>query len=122
MASFTSGEGYETHHLLDNYDWASIDARGGTVVDLGGSHGFVCVALAQRWKNMRFVVQDLPKTIASAPKLEPDEIAARIVFQAHDFNTEQPVKGADGMCVLSLPLSQAESTPSSPQPNKKNKT
>ena len=37
------------------------------------------------------MVQDLPKTVASAPK----DVDARIQFQAHDFFTEQPVKGAD---------------------------
>ena len=94
MVSLTGGEGYEVSYLLDNYDWASIDAISGTVVDVGGSHGFVCVDLAKRYKNMKFVVQDLPKTVNSAPKLD-DEIKDRITFQAHDFHTVQPVKGAD---------------------------
>ncbi|KAH6705376.1 O-methyltransferase-domain-containing protein, partial [Leptodontidium sp. MPI-SDFR-AT-0119] len=94
MVSLTGGEGYELSYLLDNYDWASLDAAGATIVDIGGSHGFVCIALAERYPNLKFVVQDLPKTIASAPKL-PDEIASRITFQAHDFHTTQPVKGAD---------------------------
>ncbi|KAH8588090.1 S-adenosyl-L-methionine-dependent methyltransferase [Bisporella sp. PMI_857] len=54
----------------------------GTVVDIGGSHG------------LRFVVQDLPKTTSSAPELDAN-IKDRIKFQAHDFHTQQPVKGAD---------------------------
>jgi hypothetical protein len=95
MKSLTSGEGYEVSYLLDNYDWASIDEIGGTVVDVGGSHGFVCVDLARRWKRMRFVVQDLPNMIAGAPEYDGD-IGERITFQAHDFMTEQPVRGADG--------------------------
>jgi len=95
MKSLTGGEGYEVSYLLDNYDWASIDEIGGTVVDVGGSHGFVCVDLARRWKRMRFVVQDLPNMIAGAPKYDGD-IGERIAFQAHDFMTEQPVRGADG--------------------------
>ena len=94
MNSLTGGEGYEVNYLLDNYDWAAIDAASGTVVDIGGSHGFVCVDLAKRYKNMKFVVQDLPKTVNSAPMLDPG-IADRITFQAHDFHTLQPVKGAD---------------------------
>jgi len=94
MASLTGGEGYEVSYMIDNYDWKSIDSTGGTLVDIGGSHGFVCVDLANRYKNIKFVVQDLPKTVASAPKLD-DDIADRITFQAHDFHTEQPVKGAD---------------------------
>lgn len=95
MKSLTGGEGYEVSYLLDNYDWASIDENGGTVVDVGGSHGFVCVDLAKRWKRMKFVVQDLPNMIAGAPQHDGD-IGARITFQAHDFLTEQTVRGADG--------------------------
>ena len=95
MASLTGGEGYEVSYLLNNYDWAAIDAVSGTVVDVGGSHGFVCVDLARRYRKMKFVVQDLPKTVASAPKLEGD-FGQRIMFQPHDFFTTQPVKGADG--------------------------
>lgn len=94
MVSLTGGEGYEVSYLLDNYDWASLDAKSGTIVDVGGSHGFVCVDLAKRYPNLKFVVQDLPKTINSAPTLAP-EIADRITFQAHDFYTPQPVKDAD---------------------------
>ncbi|KAL3422651.1 o-methyltransferase [Phlyctema vagabunda] len=95
MKSLTGGEGYEVDYLVDNYNWESIDSLpgGGTVVDIGGSHGFVCVDLAKRWSNMKFVVQDLPKTVASAPDL--GALKERITFQAHDFHTLQPVKGAD---------------------------
>lgn len=94
MTSLTGGEGYEISYFLDNYDWDAIDRVGGTVVDIGGSHGFVCIDLAKRYKNLKFVVQDLPQTIASAPALEAD-LADRITFQAHDFHTQQPVVGAD---------------------------
>jgi hypothetical protein len=101
MKSLTSGEGYEVSYLLDNYGWASIDEIGGTVVDVGGSHGFVCMDLARRWKKMRFVVQDLPNMIAGAPEFDGD-LGERITFQAHDFMTEQPVRGADGEFTILL--------------------
>ena len=94
MKSLIEGEGYEVSHLVEGYDWASLDAKGGTVVDVGGSQGFVCIELAKQFKNLKFVVQDLPKTIASAPTLEAD-IKERVMFQEHDFFTPQKVKGAD---------------------------
>lgn len=53
------------------------------------------VALAKRFPQLRFVVQDLPKTVADGPAHIPPDLAARIRFQAHDFFTEQPVHGAD---------------------------
>lgn len=103
MASLTGGEGYEVSYFVGGYDdLVEVDARGGTFVDVGGSHGFVCAALAHRWRNMRFVVQDLPKTVDSAPKpvCDDEQVAERVQFMAHDFFTEQTVK-ADGQ--FSLP-------------------
>ncbi|KAK1239245.1 hypothetical protein MKX08_006306 [Trichoderma sp. CBMAI-0020] len=97
MVSFTHGEGYEVSHLVDNYDFSDVDARGGTFVDIGGSHGFVSDALAKRWKNINFIVQDRQEMVDSAPKpvSEDPSVAERLSFQVHDFFKEQPVKGAD---------------------------
>ncbi|TDZ75074.1 Chlorophenol O-methyltransferase [Colletotrichum trifolii] len=97
MVSLTGGEGYEIRHLVDAYDFSDVDSRGGTLVDVGGSRGFVCVDLAKRWRNMKFVVQDLQKTVDSAPKpvSEDAQVAGRIEFMAHDFFTEQVVRNAD---------------------------
>ncbi|KAI8675024.1 Methyltransf-2 domain-containing protein [Fusarium keratoplasticum] len=97
MASLTGGKGYEVSYFVDNYDLSDVDANEGTLVDVGGSHGFVCVDLGKKWKKMKFVVQDLQKTVDSAPKpiCEDQDVAERITLQAHDFFTEQPVKGAD---------------------------
>ncbi|KAJ4263755.1 hypothetical protein NW762_005788 [Fusarium torreyae] len=97
MASLTGGEGYEVYHLVDNYDFSEVDANEGTLVDIGGSHGFVCVDLAKKWSKMKFVVQDLPKTISSIPEpiCEDKAVSQRITVQVHDFFTEQCVKDAD---------------------------
>ncbi|KAH8886740.1 S-adenosyl-L-methionine-dependent methyltransferase [Thozetella sp. PMI_491] len=101
MASLTGGEGYEPKYLIDvvggGYDFSSLDAAGGVFVDIGGSHGFICLELAEVYKNLTFIVQDLPRTVESAPQpIHGDsQIASRIKFQAHDFFTEQPAKGAD---------------------------
>lgn len=98
MASLTGGEGYEVRYLVDSYDFSEINNNKGTLVDVGGSHGFVCVDLAKKWDKMKFVVQDLAKTISSAPEpiCADEEVAQRISLQVHDFFTEQPVKDADG--------------------------
>jgi hypothetical protein len=94
MASLMGGEGYEPSYLIENYDWASLDAKGATIVDVGGSCGHVSIALAQHFKTLKFVVQDLPKAIAGMLNL-PEDVKDRITFQAHDFFTPQPTKGAD---------------------------
>lgn len=93
MQSLTGGEGYEVDYLVNGWPWDALGSA--TVVDVGGSHGFVPVALAKRFPDLRFVVQDLPKTVADGPAHIPPEFADRIEFQAHDFFTEQPVHGAD---------------------------
>ncbi|KAI1091993.1 S-adenosyl-L-methionine-dependent methyltransferase [Rostrohypoxylon terebratum] len=97
MASLTGGEGYELSYITEGCDLTDVDARGGTLVDLGGSHGFASLYLARQFRNMKFVVQDLPKMIESAPKpiCAEVKVAKRITLQAHNFFTEQPVKGAD---------------------------
>ncbi|KAI9732978.1 MAG: hypothetical protein M1818_007411 [Claussenomyces sp. TS43310] len=95
MHSLSNGEGYEPSYLVDHYPWADLDARQALVVDLGGSHGFVCKLLAERFPRLRFLVQDLPKMIVSAPSFAGTDLEGRIEFMAHDFMTEQPVKGAD---------------------------
>ncbi|TLD38799.1 S-adenosyl-L-methionine-dependent methyltransferase [Venturia nashicola] len=93
MASLTGGEGYEVSHIVDNYPWADLGKA--TVVDVGGSIGFVCVALAKKFPELSFVVQDLPKTVADGPANVPIEFKDRIEFQPHDFYKPQPVKDAD---------------------------
>ncbi|KAJ4018180.1 hypothetical protein NW766_004258 [Fusarium irregulare] len=97
MASLTGGEGYEVGYFVENYDFSEVNNNEGTFVDVGGSHGFVCVDLARKWDKMKFVVQDLPKTISSAPNpiCEDEGVTQRISLQAHDFFTQQPIKGAD---------------------------
>lgn len=106
MASLTGGEGYEPSHFVAACDLGELDARGGTFVDVGGSHGFVCVELAKRWPNMRFVVQDLAKTVESAPKPvdEDAQVAERVEFKAHDFFGKQDVVGdGESFCFSVLP-------------------
>jgi hypothetical protein len=49
MASLSTGEGFELSYFSDveagGYDMSSIDAAGGTFVDLGGSHGVSALQL-----------------------------------------------------------------------------
>ena len=85
--------GNSPSHLLANYPWASLAAA--TVVDVGGSDGYISIQLARAFPNLRLVVQDLPNVIACAIDKIPPELEGRIKFQKHDFFTEQPEVGAD---------------------------
>lgn len=67
-----------------------------TVVDVGGSHGQVAVALAKKYPSIeQIIVQDLPDTISGLNTRIPLEFQHRITGMEHDFLTIQPVKGAD---------------------------
>lgn len=101
MKGLSEGEGFELSHLVTGYDWGRIDqlenddkSKGGLVVDIGGSLGFVSTAIAQSFQNLKFVVQDLGrvyKDLDPVSKL-PEEMKSRISFMAHDFFEEQPVQ------------------------------
>ncbi|KAF2833327.1 sterigmatocystin 8-O-methyltransferase precursor [Ophiobolus disseminans] len=93
MSFLQTFPGLEPSHAVKAYDWASLGKA--TVVDVGGSHGLVCIALAKEFPGLQFVVQDLPKVVEDAKTKSPAELSHRVTFQAHDFFEEQPVKDAD---------------------------
>lgn len=94
MSSFQKGDGFAAKHVVDGFDWASLPP-GSTVVDVGGSHGEIDMAIARKYPHLRFVVQDLPETIASAEeakKIIQDE-GLNVKFMVHDFLTPQTING-----------------------------
>ena len=90
MAAYSTGKGYEAHHLLDNCDWASLG--NGLVVDVGGAGGHISFSIAQRYENLNFLVQDQETIISGSSSKVPTELTSRVKFMAHDFFTEQPVQ------------------------------
>ncbi|KAF4633506.1 hypothetical protein G7Y89_g4613 [Cudoniella acicularis] len=92
MKAFTEGTGFDLQYV-DNYPWKEIE--NGTVVDVGGSHGFACTKLASSFPGLKFIVQDLPSVVANGANSVPAELSRRIEFMAHDFLKEQPIKNAD---------------------------
>ncbi|KAF2993168.1 hypothetical protein E8E13_000504 [Curvularia kusanoi] len=71
------------------YDWAQHAE--GTVVDVGGSHGNIAFPLAERFPQIKVVVQDRPEVVATASV----DRHANVAFEAHDFFAAQPRHGAD---------------------------
>lgn len=101
--------------LLD-YPWAALGKA--TIVDVGGgvgkiralytlqfSHvltlaGGMSLELAKRFPNLNFVLQDRASVVEKAKVVWAREVpevvtSGRIKFMAHDFSTEQPIKGAE---------------------------
>jgi len=95
MRFMTQGTLYDINHLINGYEWTALDEKGGTVVDIGGGHGGVSRALASATSKLQLIVQDLPGTVKEGESILPAALKERVTFMAHDFLTEQPVKGAD---------------------------
>ncbi len=71
------------------------------IVDVGGGMGHDLVELRKKQPDIpgRFILQDLPQVIEQIP--QPIQ---GIEATAHDFYTEQPVKGATIIEPFRLPL------------------
>lgn len=96
MDAVGSSPNSDLSHLIKAFDWAGLATA--TVVDVGGSIGHSCVALAKEFPQLELVVQDIPHVVEAGIKAVREQnggdIASRIRFQPHDFFTPQPVKGA----------------------------
>ncbi|KAI4261944.1 MAG: hypothetical protein L6R42_002870 [Xanthoria sp. 1 TBL-2021] len=93
MTFGSNGAGLEAHHILKGYDWRSLGEI--TVVDVGGSHGTLSIAMAQAFPSLRCVVQDRSEVIGSGQDNLPSDLHDRVSFMAHDFFEEQPLRGAE---------------------------
>ncbi|KAI1318231.1 O-methyltransferase-like protein [Xylariaceae sp. FL0255] len=87
MSGFAAAQ--DLKPLSAGWDWASVDVSKGTVVDIGGGWGPVCIGLAKDYPNINFVVQDFEDVVAEGPSHVPSELKERIKFQSYNF-LEQP--------------------------------
>ncbi|KAF2443247.1 S-adenosyl-L-methionine-dependent methyltransferase [Karstenula rhodostoma CBS 690.94] len=93
MSNFSKGASHKVEHLITNYDWPALGES--TIVDLGGSHGHISLAIAAAHPKLKFVVEDLPGTTAQGEEMLPAEYKDRISFIGHNLNDPQPYHGAD---------------------------
>ncbi|KAK8230749.1 O-methyltransferase-domain-containing protein [Phyllosticta capitalensis] len=84
------------HNTTDDGSiWQEIDRPGAVMVDVGGGHGHIAMAIARATRHLKCVVEDLPGTVEITKKEIPPELEGRVQCQAQDFFTEQQWKGAD---------------------------
>lgn len=91
------GIGLEPDYVLKGFDWSSVED--GIVVDIGGSHASLSIAIAQNFPAQRCIVQDKIEVVGCGRGTTPAKLADRVTFTAHDFFTEQPIKNA-GIYIL----------------------
>ncbi|KAI1870341.1 uncharacterized protein JN550_005269 [Neoarthrinium moseri] len=88
MAGMAASERFSLEHLVDGFDWASLP-RGATVIDIGGANGHASMAVAEKFPQLQFVVQDL-KSAFNERELH-DHLKSRVRFMEYDFYSPQPV-------------------------------
>ncbi|KIY00481.1 uncharacterized protein Z520_04166 [Fonsecaea multimorphosa CBS 102226] len=87
------GGGHDRKYTIQGFNWEGLGEA--TVVDVGGSSGFISMSLAERFPALHFVVQDLPEVEDAFNALIPTSLKSRVTFQRHDFMTPQPLHNAD---------------------------
>ncbi|KAI0318073.1 S-adenosyl-L-methionine-dependent methyltransferase [Amylostereum chailletii] len=85
--------------ILHGFEWKDLNP-GAIVVDVGGGIGGQSMTLAQNHSQLKFVVQDREPVVRDAAAFWDGQLPGaikegRVVLQAHDFFTAQPVKNAD---------------------------
>ncbi|KAL2863146.1 O-methyltransferase-domain-containing protein [Aspergillus lucknowensis] len=101
MRAVTASQGTHLKQLVECWDWTSLGR--GLVVDVGGSTGHASIALARKFPELRFIVEDLPDVVAGGPAYlesqsqsqEDADLASRITYQRHDFFEPQPAMAGD---------------------------
>jgi hypothetical protein len=93
MKAIMGGGSHASHHALQGFDWDGLGKA--TVVDCGGSIGHVSVKIASQHPDLTMIVQDFGTLNPQFDATVPTSLKPRISFQAHDFFTPQPVKGAE---------------------------
>jgi 6-hydroxytryprostatin B O-methyltransferase len=72
MIEMVSTEGYGIHHLVGGYRWEKLGKA--RIVDVGGSTGHACIAIAGKAPDATFIVQDLPGVIEQGRKALPKNL------------------------------------------------
>ncbi|ORY59300.1 putative O-methyltransferase [Pseudomassariella vexata] len=97
MRAVATNQGTHMKHLVNGLEWGSNPKA--TIVDVGGSTGHSCIALAQAYPGLNFIVQDLPEVVEGGPKIlegvNDASVSSRIQYQGHNFFETNPVIGAD---------------------------
>jgi SAM-dependent methyltransferase len=101
-----TGESQDLHRSDDDQRWAAyqramralsgiaapeivkrtpVPANATTMLDIGGSHGYISVAMCRRYSALRAVVLDLPTAVKhAAPILAKEGMGDRVVHRAGD--------------------------------------
>lgn len=97
MKTYSLGSGHHTSYIVDHYPWGSLPrtttsgspTQTTRVVDMGGGRGHIAMALAKRFDNLTFLIQDIPQIVDGADADVPESLRNRIRFAPHDMFAPQ---------------------------------
>ena len=101
MHFYTRDGRWDLPHMLNAYDWGTLDRDGALVIDIGGGKGSISQFLARHTAHVRFLVQDLAHVVPTAREELPAELAGRVEFMIHDFFKPQPPQSTPDAFLLS---------------------
>ena len=81
------------YNLVAVYEPLRAAPKGTTLVDMGGGIGHVAIAAAQKFPNLKCVVQDIGMVVNEGRDELPGELKDRVEFQENDFFKGQPISG-----------------------------
>ncbi|KAI1448539.1 sterigmatocystin 8-O-methyltransferase [Annulohypoxylon stygium] len=82
--------GWAATDVVELYDWASLGEA--FVCQAGGQRGDVAAVLASRFRNLKFLIQDMDKVISGAEAEVPNDLKGRIEFKSYDLFEPQSVQ------------------------------
>ncbi|KAJ7354209.1 S-adenosyl-L-methionine-dependent methyltransferase [Mycena albidolilacea] len=91
--------------ILKAYDWGQL-AAGSLIVDVASGVGTLCLTLAEKFPELKFVVQDLEVLFSRGKrslwnkKMPAVMSSGQVKFQVHDFFTPQCQTGATVFMIL----------------------
>ncbi|OXV06700.1 hypothetical protein Egran_05535 [Elaphomyces granulatus] len=87
LAFLGDGDAVSYEGIVQIYPWGQLGVS--KIVDVGGGRGRLSFALAEKYSDLTFVVQDQPEM---GKHIEyPPHLMDRVSFEVHDFFTPQPI-------------------------------
>ncbi|CAZ86568.1 unnamed protein product [Tuber melanosporum] len=80
-------------NLVALYEPLQSAPKGTILVDIGGGLGHAAIAAAQKFPNLKCIVQDIGMVVSEGRDELPEELKDRVEFHENDFFEGQPIGG-----------------------------
>lgn len=88
MNSLTRLVVWSADHAVKGYDWDKLP-KGASVVDGGGATGKICMALADKYPDLKYYIQERQELLEDFREQLPEKYEGTITWEARDFQDPQ---------------------------------